>query len=589
MKKWAPWIGIFIFSLMCFGILSIFRFYHFGIHSENTTDLGFRINSEYTLSAIRTWLNKGFLGNKLTISLVESFPGIPDRSPYHSYPQGFVFVPYLIAKALNLSSVELSFLDAYSASIHFLFSCLLGFFTFCLLKKHSIAWALITSFALAAYGIFSGPMIIFFQNSYFSDQASLLPYLATLFLFHRYSLDPSKGYRLALMFCLFLGSWTDHSVLLLGVVSFFLLLLLWPSEKRKELILTFALPMGLSTFLFTLPVFLAERRYLYYFFLKFQNRNGVFGPFPSPWGAKSYLDFFGWIKDFSDFQGTVANAVMLFNLTIGLLTFGYVLWRRASGAYRNILILSTVPLALHSMVFLQHYYLHPYNVVRAIIPVAIPLVIYIGIFLSWKKAKIGLTLSLATILVLPISILASLNSVSLVYLNTRHLSPIVQNSANLVHRESRPGDLFVNTMGRDFSNSFGIYRRWYQEINNAEDVLGLVSFLKKEKLKQPPFQVAVLANAKDQNFWQKAFPLAKASQSEFVTLWLIPVSHFLEGCEKLPKEDLLKMITKGLPGVQERSDLELIARYEKAPTVERIHFLWMRSWERLRAELTGRG
>jgi hypothetical protein len=430
MTKWAPRIGILIFAILCFLIVTIFRFYHFGIHSENSTDLGFRINSEYSLTALRTWMNNGFWGHNMTISHQVTFPGVPDRAPYFSYPQGYLFLPYLLAKIAGLSRVTLSFVDFYSATLQFLIALTLGLFSWSILKGLSLFWAMAFSLTLVAFAVFSPPMVIFFQNSYFSDQASILPYLLFLTCFHFYSQSPSKNNRIALMILLFWGTWSDHSLVFLGGIALLLQLRFHAREKWKEILITFGLPIAASAFLFLVPVLMAERRWLYYFFYKFRARNGLFGEFPSPYGAQNYWDYFQWISDFSKFQGPLANALMSFNVAIGLIFFGWVLWKKWNQPILNLLILSTVPLLVHIFVFLQHYYLHSYNVVRTIIPLSLPLLAYFAYFLSLKR-KSSLALAAITLVLMPLCFFSSIDQASSIYLKTRHLSPHIEKDFNL--------------------------------------------------------------------------------------------------------------------------------------------------------------
>jgi hypothetical protein len=133
--------------------------------------------SASTVKFVNSWLkenpfNLRFLMMEWPASI--EFNDINARIPYISYPPGAILPPYLLAKIMHKSEIQLTFIKQFLQLKFFVDTLLVcfiifGILTHCL-KSTRIKWAALTSVVVALTWMLLPPVSYYMRNVYFADQ-----------------------------------------------------------------------------------------------------------------------------------------------------------------------------------------------------------------------------------------------------------------------------------------------------------------------------------------------------------------------------------------------------------------------------------
>jgi hypothetical protein len=130
-----------------------------------------------TVKFVNNWLKEGPLN--LHFMMLESpdsveFNSIYEREPYISYPPGAIVPPYLLAKILHKSYIQVGFIKQFLKIKFFLDTLLVCFIFFSILtynlKLKHIKWSAVTAAMLSFAWMLLPINLYYMRNVYFSDQ-----------------------------------------------------------------------------------------------------------------------------------------------------------------------------------------------------------------------------------------------------------------------------------------------------------------------------------------------------------------------------------------------------------------------------------
>ncbi|MDR1783666.1 MAG: hypothetical protein LBR13_05335 [Dysgonamonadaceae bacterium] len=198
-----------------------------------------------TVKFVNNWLIEGPVN--INFVMYENYPSvefnsIDEREAYISFPSGAVIPPYLCAKMLNKSKIDINFLGGYNK-----FNCVLSSILACMFfygfltrglrigeKNTVIAISLILSAAWAIMPV----NLMFLRNHYFSEQASvplMLMFLVTEIYgdsIKRKSKTLRNLYQIFLFLLIFMGTITDYCFLSLVFVAW--LVRIYSEAKKAD-------------------------------------------------------------------------------------------------------------------------------------------------------------------------------------------------------------------------------------------------------------------------------------------------------------------------------------------------------------------
>lgn len=191
-----------------------------GVLSEN----GHQWVTGHSLLISRQWFFEG--PNKFDFGLPWNpksieFPDIKSRGIYSSFPSGMIWPIYLISKVLN-HQPNITMVMRYNLINHFLVAYILSCISYIILNKNGISKckSLFFSTLVSVITLFSPGPFYWFQNTYFSQEAIILPF-CLIILFETLKTYQSKYVKTINIFqslTLFYALYTDWLAVFIVVV-----------------------------------------------------------------------------------------------------------------------------------------------------------------------------------------------------------------------------------------------------------------------------------------------------------------------------------------------------------------------------------
>jgi len=571
-------------------LVFIFRFHQFNEVSVYDTPF-WRINAEYTLNMLQNWLDTGILNSKLTLYLGPSATPLPESAPYYSYPQGFLFPLYLIAKIFNLHLVEIGFIDLYSAVQHLLIAIVLSCFSFFFLKeKFARNWeSFIFSTLIGLFALTQPALAIFFQTSYFVDQASVLPYVCFICSFYLATSRDSEVYKWTLFATSAWAASTDHVFFIL--LPFACLLLAISSIEKKiknKLMLSISIPLALGFALYLYPpITHGNMSGISELFNKFLGRSGLSVALNPTTPEGSYWVFFSWLKSIKVIYGDPAFFILLLNILVGCLIFLYFLKTKKLKTNHSIVILSTLPPALHAIIFSEHYHHHPYNSVRLTIVLIMPFIFYGGLLAEQKRKNIVAIASLVFPMVFVFSV--DFGSRMIIALNIN--PPEVKIAKDIIRKYPRGESFVLNLVHPIFTRTNpSIYRLPFEEMITARNLFEVKRKLIWRKSIFPNFNLYLIVGKKGSQLLSKKAGSTKIETAGRVYVAKIHVDDFLVFVDKLTEEELTGLTQQSNEIIfQARTDSDYLDKVKDLSPWGRILFSWemgLNRWKEIWRERT---
>jgi len=229
-----------------------------------------------TVKFVNNWLKEGPLN--LRFLMLEypasiEFEGLTDRLPYISYPPGTILPPYLLAKLLHKSEINIHFIKQFLKMKYYLDTLLVCLVFWGLLTQYlkltSRKWAAALSLLLSMSWMCLPIMLYYMRNIYFSDQCVITVVLLFILLeiyddhFRAKSIASKIVYFVCKLLIALYGVLTDYYFLFVLFVAW-LVKILPPFNRRSAITvkstiqdsLVYVLPVlaGLSLFAFQLSV-----------------------------------------------------------------------------------------------------------------------------------------------------------------------------------------------------------------------------------------------------------------------------------------------------------------------------------------------
>jgi len=314
------------------------------------------------------------------------FPSLLDRSPYISYPPGAA-MPIFTLSQLSGQPPSLDLIMGYNLANHLLIAIVLALIVFFFLDGLGLDVEIAVGFALLPVflELLLPAPLYFHQNSFFSDQAVLLPF-ALVVLMEVLRGQHTGRTRTIISMCqglVFLyGMWTDW-LFVFVVIAFFIKRILAgeiPLRDRKALITETAklwtLPLAaIAAFFFY--VYLIEDMNLYWTWFqlryKFFVRSGADDP-TSRW------DMFRTVTSYVDLGYGYAGRVIIYSSVVLVLALsGYIIVQklRRMAVERDFELVAllafiiTVPCVLQIATFLNHSSVHNFSVLKLTLPISV--------------------------------------------------------------------------------------------------------------------------------------------------------------------------------------------------------------------------
>lgn len=350
----------------------------------------------HTLLVARQWYSEGPF--KLNFGLTYNpksieFPNLLSREPYFSFPSGMVWPIYLISKIRqHFPSIEM--LQKYNLFNHLLISLILTFSSYIILYKNNFSKskAFLISCFVSPIILFSPGPFYFFQNTYFSQEAVILPYcLIILFEIFKYYQITKKIKILNIIesIIIFYALYTDWLAIFI-VFVLFLNNLFYKKQKIKDFFIKnthLIIPLVLFTSLFiyqTLSLsgfeILKER-----FFLRIGLNQGKFYAtnfFHQFWGYHSLLAF-----------GLVDLILLLLVIVIFGFIISYSIFRKNDFCHHKkslffLICLILLPNILEIYTFKNHSFVHNFSSLKLIIPISLSIPLILSFIKTWLKTDL---------------------------------------------------------------------------------------------------------------------------------------------------------------------------------------------------------
>ncbi len=422
---------LFLLILITFNLYLLYktqsmRQYWFGKIAHPNTKRTWQTCS--TVKFVNNWLREGAWKLRfLMLEVPKSIEArdIPDREPYISYPPGSVIPVYLVAKFFGFKQIDHKFVMAFNIVLEWFVALFLALTVFLVLRykqKYSYSVSLGFSLAVLVPFYFNPANIAWFQNSFFSDQMVLLPFVIYIFLEVLREIVPKGWAKVCVVLSQFLvafwGSFTDW-------LFFSLLLIVMIFRFRKErgifrrLIAAIEIwsPFALALILFYLQVksigpstgtpeftglsffqklqnFILskyETRGFPIFIFKYSD-NVVVNIISNVLDAIFVLwDYIKWYSSSLSIAFSKLGTYIYFSIAFILL---YFFWKDRDNELLKLFALFALTTFLHTFIFFHHSAGHPFTVQKFALWIALEFVV-LPIYFLEKFLKINLrTISL---------------------------------------------------------------------------------------------------------------------------------------------------------------------------------------------------
>jgi len=324
-----------------------------------------RSNLNQALAMSRSWLEAGIVKNNFTLHFMK--PRVEDPSPgspYVSYPPAFVLFPYAFAKVTG-STIELEHLSRWGMLCHFVCALLAALIVF----LGAVRWgaSILPTSVLAAL---AGTLVLlmpaavkFFPFAWWADIV-VLPFFLAMVSVESFAPKNSRFWKFFGILLIVLGVLSDWLFFLLVLCLVLKDLSSRPRKLRPELILVPAIYLAWHAWM------VSQTGMLNALVTKMELRAGW--KYQEIALAKGLRYFWDHLESGMGTTGAML-ALLLLSLTplFALLFFFRHRFALQTSLWIETTFLLCAPMLLHFLLLHQHYYEHPYEVLK--LTVLVPL------------------------------------------------------------------------------------------------------------------------------------------------------------------------------------------------------------------------